>query len=66
MRAAISGHLGCVRLLVQNGASLTKKDKLGLEAAAHASRKGHLPCARLLNEELAWVSWPVFSGSPEV
>ncbi|CAJ1390939.1 unnamed protein product [Effrenium voratum] len=52
-RAAISGHLDCVRLLVENGASLTKTDKLGFAAAAHARRKGHMPCARVLNEETA-------------
>jgi len=46
--AAVDGHLGVARLLVEAGADVDKLDSSGWTAKEHAALRGHLPIARLL------------------
>ncbi len=48
--AAVDGHLGVARLLVEAGADVDKADSSGWTAREHAALRGHLDLARLLKE----------------
>jgi ankyrin repeat protein len=50
MLAACGGHNGMVRLLVDNGASLDKKNKLGFTALGYARNLRHPDTAQILEE----------------
>jgi len=46
--AAVDGHLGVAKLLVEAGADVDKVDSSGWTAREHAALRGHLEIARLL------------------
>jgi len=46
--AADRGHLECVKLLIDNGASLDAHNRQGATPLAFASARGHIDCARVL------------------
>ena len=51
MRAASSGHLAVVQLLVERGANLNIQDEYGYTALIKAAERGYLPIAQYLIEK---------------
>lgn len=50
--ASVDGQLNVAKLLVDAGANLIKPDLSGWTAKEHAALRGHLPIARLLDEQI--------------
>ena len=56
MQAAYEGHLGVAELLVDKGADVNAKDKVGWTALTCAACEGHLEVVKLLKDRVAGVT----------
>ena len=50
-RAAINGHLSCIKLLVEKGADLDTPNANGDTAVELAMKEGHANCVQYLHQE---------------